>query len=287
MLEQVLSIEPQNAVAWSLLGRIYYRQTRTFHSRTVREGSELARQAIQRALVINANFGPAYADLALVNMTSDFDFDDAYRNLKRAQHLSPSDPYVLRVAARLEMTHAHLGHAIDLLERSVSIDPYSCMAYAGLGQAYYFADRLDDAEESLRSSLSLNPDIIRSRYLLGLVGLARNAARPALAVMEEERDEELRMTGVAIARYALRENQAADEAIESLSRNPNGPRAYHMAIVYALRGQHDEALDWLELAYDRRDEELLNLLVDPALDGLRSEARWSTLIEKLDLPHQI
>ena len=287
LLEQVLSIEPDNALAWSMLGRIYYRQAQVFRTRPAGEGSELARQAIQRALVVDSNFGPAYADRALLSMAFDFDFDEAFRNLRTAQRLSPSDPYVLQVAARMEMTHAHLGHAIDLLERSVSIDPYSCMAYARLGQAYYFANRLDDAEKSLNRSLSLNPGVVRSRYLLGLVRLAQQAARPALAVMAEERDEGVRMTGIAIARHALNEKQASDQAIDRLNRLPNGPKAYHMATVYALRGQHAEALDWLELAYQQRDEELLDLLVDPALAGLRSEARWSLLVEKLDLPHQI
>ena len=105
--------------------------------------------------------------------------------------------------------------------------------------------------------------------------------------MAEERDEGFRMTGIAIARHALNEKQASDQAIDRLNRLPNGPKAYHMATVYALRGQHAEALDWLELAYQQRDEELLDLLVDPALAGLRSEARWSLLVEKLDLPHQI
>jgi DNA-binding winged helix-turn-helix (wHTH) protein/cytochrome c-type biogenesis protein CcmH/NrfG len=287
LLEQVLSIEPHNALAWSMLGRIYYRQTTIFHTRPAQEGSELARQAIQRALVVDSNFGPAYADRALVSMTFDFDFDEAFRNLRTAQHLSPSDPYVLQVAAKMEMTHAHLGHAIDLLERSVSIDPYSCMAYARLGQAYYFANRLDDAEKSLHRSLSLNPGVVRSRYLLGLVRLAQQAAQPALAVMAEERDEGFRMTGIAIVRYALNEKQASDQAIDSLNSLSNGRKAYNMATVYALRGQHAEALDWLELAYEQRDEELLDLLVDPAFAGLRSEARWSILVEKLGLPHQI
>jgi tetratricopeptide (TPR) repeat protein len=265
LLEQILSKEPNNAVAWSLLGRIYYRQTKIFRSRPAQEGLYLARQAIQRAL----------------------DFDEANRHLRQAQYLSPADPYVLQVAARMEMTHAHVGHAIDLLEQSVSIDWNSCAAYADLGQAYYFANRLDDAENALNKSLMLSPDVVRSRYLLGLVRLARESMRPALVMMTEERDEGLRMSGIAILRYALNENQASDEAVDSLSRSSDGPSAYHMATVYAFRGQHDEALDWLELAYDHRDEEILNLLVDPALVGLRSEARWSRLVEKLDLPHRI
>jgi DNA-binding winged helix-turn-helix (wHTH) protein len=97
LLEEVVSTDSQNAVAWSLLGRIYYLQTRLFHSRPVAEGSELARHAIQRALTINSQYGPAHADLAWVNMTFDFDFEEAFQHLRKAQNLSPMDPHVLEI----------------------------------------------------------------------------------------------------------------------------------------------------------------------------------------------
>jgi tetratricopeptide (TPR) repeat protein len=287
LLEQVVSMDSHNAVAWSQLGRAYYLQTRLFHSRPVAEGSDLARHAIQRALTINSQYGPAYADLAWVNITFDFDFEEAFQHLRQAQNLSPTDPHVLEIAAKMEIAHNHLGHSIDLLEQSISKDPYSCVEYVSLGEVYYFANRLDDAEKVLEKSLVLNPDLVRSRYLLGLVRLAKNTARSALATMEQERDEELRMVGIAIVRYALDDKQASDEAIDILTRSSNGPPAYHMATLYEFRGQHNEALDWLELAYEQRDDELPFLLMDPLLIGLRSEPRWNRLVEKLGLPHQI
>jgi DNA-binding winged helix-turn-helix (wHTH) protein/cytochrome c-type biogenesis protein CcmH/NrfG len=263
LLVEVLSMDSQNAAAWSQLGRIYYLQTRLFHSR------------------------PVHADLAWVNMTFDFDFEEAFQHLRKAQNLSPMDPHVLEIAAKMEIAHNHLGHSIDLLEQSISIDPYSCMEYVSLGEAYYFANRLDDAEKVLEKSLSLNPGVVRSRYLLGLVRLAKNSTRSALAMMEQERDEELRMVGIAIVRYALDDKQASDEVIDILTHSSNRPTAYHMATLYEFRGQHNEALDWLELAYEQRDDELPFLLMDPLLVGLRSEPRWKRLVEKLGLPHQI
>jgi tetratricopeptide (TPR) repeat protein len=225
--------------------------------------------------------------MRLVNMTFDFDFEEAFQHLRKAQNLSPMDPHVLEIAAKMEMAHNHLGHSIDLLEQSISIDPYSCMEYVSLGEAYYFANRLDDAEKVLEKSLSLNPGVVRSRYLLGLVRLAKNSTRSALAMMEQERDEELRMVGIAIVRYALDDKQASDEVIDILTHSSNRPTAYHMATLYEFRGQHNEALDWLELAYEQRDDELPFLLMDPLLVGLRSEPRWKRLVEKLGLPHQI
>jgi DNA-binding winged helix-turn-helix (wHTH) protein/Flp pilus assembly protein TadD len=287
LLEKAVSIDPRNASAWSLLGRIYYRQTKLFRSRPLHEGSELARQAIQRSLAIDSNSGPAHAGLALVNMTFDFDFDAAFTHLREAQDISPSDPYVLRVAAKMEMTHGHVDHAIDLLERSARVDPQSCMGQSDLGRAYYFGHRLDDAERALEQSVLLNPDVIGTRYLLGIVRLARGKRESAIAAMREEPDQGFRTAGMALALHAMDDNAAFDEALEDSTRSTSEQRPYHVARVYAARGRRDEALDWLELAYDQREGDMVYLLVDPLLIGLRQEARWSLLVDKLGLPHRI
>lgn len=284
LLEKAVSIDPRNAFAWSLLGRVYYRQTKLFRSRPSQEGSELARQAIHRALTIDSKLGPAHAGLALLNMTFDFDFEAAFEHLREAQDLSPADPYVLRVSARMEMTHGHVDHAIELLERSARLEPHSCMGQADLGRAYYFAHRLDDAERVLEESVLLNPEVVGARYLLGLVRLARGNRESALKAMQGEPDEGFRAAGVALALQAMDDNTSSDEALEIAKHSKSGPRAYHVAKVYAVRGQREEALDWLELAYDQRDGDVIFLLVDPLLVELRSDARWNLLIEKLGLP---
>lgn len=285
LLEQAVAMDSTLVPAWALLGRIYYRQTRLFRTRPL-EGAELARQAIQTALAIDPKFGPAHADLALINMTFDFDFDRAFQHLQQAQDLNPTDSQVLRVAARMEMTHAHVDHAIDLLERAARMDPYSCMGHADLGQAYYFAGRLKEAEDELDESLTLNPDVVRSRYLLGLVRLANNAEELALAAMEDEPDEGFRMAGIALVRFALDDSASSDEALDEIKRSQIGPRPYSIATAYAFRGQNDEALSWLEKAYEQRDGDLVFLLVDPLLAGLRSRESWQQLVEKLGLPHR-
>lgn len=287
LLADFLSIDPQNPSAWSLLGRVYYRQAGLLRSRPVQEGYELAREAIHKSLALDPRFAEAYAELAFVEMTFDFDFDAAFRHLRQAETLGPRDSLVLRVAARMEMTHAHLDHAIDLLEQAVFLDPVSCLAHANLGQAYYFADRLDKAEQSLETSLRLNPRAVRTRYSLGLVRLAKGNPLQAMSIIEEEIDEDFREIGLAMVQHALGNTPEAEEALIIAQQMPAGPGQYHVGRAYAFRGQPDKALDWLEMAYEGKDGDLTYLLVDPLLAELRVEARWKDLADKLGLPGQI
>jgi hypothetical protein len=50
-----------------------------------------------------------------------------------------------------------------------------------------------------------------------------------------------------------------------------------MVELYARLGETEQALDWLEKAYQERSSWLLTIKNDPALDSLRSDLRFQEL----------
>jgi hypothetical protein len=56
---------------------------------------------------------------------------------------------------------------------------------------------------------------------------------------------------------------------------------YPLAQVYVSLGETDAALSALEQAYKIHQLALLNLKVDPMLDGIRSEPRFKALVHKM------
>ena len=58
---------------------------------------------------------------------------------------------------------------------------------------------------------------------------------------------------------------------------------YGIASYYAVIGDNDRALDWLERAYSERDGTLVWLKVHPRLDGLRGEPRFRDLLARMRL----
>jgi serine/threonine-protein kinase len=59
---------------------------------------------------------------------------------------------------------------------------------------------------------------------------------------------------------------------------------YDIAIIYAGLGQKEEALAWLEKAYEERSWYLCLLSVDPKLDAFRSEPRFQSLLRRVGFP---
>jgi hypothetical protein len=60
--------------------------------------------------------------------------------------------------------------------------------------------------------------------------------------------------------------------------------AYTIAEFYAELGDKDQAFQWLNTAFQERDEGLMGLKTDFSLDPLRSDPRFAELVRKVGLP---
>jgi hypothetical protein len=55
------------------------------------------------------------------------------------------------------------------------------------------------------------------------------------------------------------------------------------APIYAALGEHEQALEWLEKAYEDHSSPLAWLKVDPWFDSLRAEPRFADLLRRVGL----
>lgn len=67
--------------------------------------------------------------------------------------------------------------------------------------------------------------------------------------------------------------------LEAIARERHIP-PYSMALMQAGLGERDEALQWLERAYEGRDVHLVFLVVEPKWDPYRQEPRFVDLLNR-------
>jgi TolB-like protein len=285
LLKQALEIDPVYAPAWAELGTVYERQAADFGNRTIDEGNELARDASQKALAIDPQYGLAYVPLARVEMFYDWDFSSSDQHLQQALTLNPGGARILFSAGELNRILGRVDEAVDLMQQSTALDPLYFFGHLWLGDMYYRARRLEEAADSLQTALTLNPDGYAGHNKLGLVLLAQGDAPAALLEIEQETNEGRHLYGMAIVQHAMGDAEASGAALQELIENWGTPWAYQIALVYAFRGEIDEAFGWLEQAYDKRDGGMTHLLLDPLLVNLHDDPRWEPLLDKMGLPH--
>jgi hypothetical protein len=54
-------------------------------------------------------------------------------------------------------------------------------------------------------------------------------------------------------------------------------------LIYAGLGENDRALEWLERAFQEHSSGMVTLKVDPRLDPLRQDARFTNLLRRVAL----
>ena len=92
------------------------------------------------------------------------------------------------------------------------------------------------------------------------------------------------MTNLAIAYAAAGQKEEARKWLSQASTLREGyVPPYRIALAYVNLGEKDTAFRSLQKAYQEKDPQLGNMKVDPMLDPIRSDKRYTELLSKAGL----
>jgi len=198
--------------------------------------------------------------------------------------LNSRDPVALYNMSWLAFDLGLHDESLRLQDLSLSIDPLNPDAWQNGGIIQYLMGNLDAGEQALRRSLQISPDFSGSHWYLGQIRLLRGDTPGALREMQTE----ARTTqdfGLALVYHALGRRAESDAALGRAVQMYGDSAPTNVAIVYAFRGQRDEAFKWLGKAVDEHDLLIGHKFRDePKLKPLRSDPRYKALLRKMNLP---
>ena len=108
--------------------------------------------------------------------------------------------------------------------------------------------------------LELAPEFLGAHAYLGKTLLAAGKPEAALAMVQQEDDEATRSIYLPVVLQAVGRNVEAEEALRALIAQWADESTFYVAQVYAHRGDHDLAMQWLERAYQLQDQWLFEIL---------------------------
>ena len=204
--------------------------------------------------------------------------------LARARDLAPGDATVLREFSRFEAFAGHFARAVDAAEQAVALDPLTPGSYSRLAWTLLFARRPGDAVVALQHAFELGlADDPSIKSLRGQIALLRGDAEGAARACSDDRAWPENVC-LAIAYHALGKQKEALAQVAKLDALGAewGPFAY--AVIYAQWGRLDEALAWLEKAYDLPDQGIIQIEASPWLDPIRQDPRFKDIERRLNVP---
>lgn len=280
LYRQALAIDPAYMAAWVGLAANYSNQANKSLI-PFDEGYALAREAAEQALAANPDYAQALGYLGWIAMIYDNNLAMAARYLERALALEPSNLAIIGNSASLLFTLGRVDESIALDEYVVLHDPVNPTGHGNLAEGYLAAGRWDHAIASYEAALRLSPNRIGAHYFMGVALLLKGEAREALAAMEREELEVLRLVGQVMAHHALGERESSDSILADLVTRYERDAAYNIAYVMAFRGDTDDAFAWLGKAVEYGDPGLSDIVNEPLFKPIHADPRWLPFMESI------
>ena len=279
---QAIKLDPNFSPAWALRSDVYANMAADSYFE-LGEGFRRARQDAEQAIALDPRSAAGYLALASIRLIYDLDWEGAEATLNKAAALQPGSAELLSTRAGLEELRGHLDQAIGLWKQAVALDPLCSSCYLFLGNDLYQTGQYDEADKVLQKALDLDPQQGFVHFVLGQILLARGRPQEALTEMQQEPNDGPKLAGEAMAYHALGRRQASDATLTELVANHGGDGAYQIAELYAYLGEDDQALYWLDRAYQQHDSGFTYLKADQLFKNLRQNPRYIQLLEKMHL----
>ena len=178
--------------------------------------------------------------------------------------------------------------ALEEARRSRELDPLNLAQSALEGQFLLYAGRADEALDRLKKTSDLEPMFWMPHMIAANAYIEKGMYDEAIRESAKERE----LSGgnsFPFAEFALARLGRRAEARAMLTERLNASATkfvapYSIAMSYNALGDLDDALRWLEKAYQVRDPNMTFLKVDPKWNNLRGEPRFVELIKKMAYP---
>jgi tetratricopeptide (TPR) repeat protein len=286
LFQKAMELDPNYVLAYTGQASSYS-PLAYFELIPVREAETRNRPLIMKALELDETLAEAHAALAEFKLFIEWDWDGAEREFKRAIELNPSEELTRLLYPDLLLIKGRTEEAIAMSKLALEADPLSPRTGKALAWVYYWAGQYDQAIEQFNKTRELFPNH-------PLINLGPSYERKKMydQAVKEYLDTEARLRIPAEEIAALRQAYAAsgwrgywqkrvELAKADAKRKP--VQAIFLAELYARLGEKDQALEWLERAYEERNMALIFLNLDQNWESLRSDSRFQSLLRRMRL----
>jgi tetratricopeptide (TPR) repeat protein len=254
-----------------------------------KEAFPKAEAAATKALQLDDTLGEAHTSLAFCFDLYDWNWDSAEVEFKRAIELNPG----YATAHHWYSWHlAVLGRkdeAIAEMREAAARDPLSLIISADLAEVLLVARLYPQSIEQSLSTIAMDPSFAVAHYQLGQAYVQNGMYSDAMVEFQNA----IKLSGANTTFtanlayvYALagRRGEAVKILNDQMNRDHGLTNSAEIALIYVGLGKNDQAMTWLERAYEERFNP--SILARPSFDPLRSDTRFKDLMHRIGLSRE-
>jgi Tfp pilus assembly protein PilF len=290
--KEAIAKDPNYAPAYAGLANTY-NLLREYSVMPEAEAYAKAREAAERAVALDPTLPDAHAALGFIDFFWSWDAAKAESEFRTALALDSSSAVAHHWYGSMLMHEGRFDEALKQLDIAQRLDPTSTAILSTRAFALGLSGHRGQAEDMLQDVLNETPDATSPHATLA--GLSKIQPRDPTQFLVEMRrvaelrhsDEMLRVAAAAEPAYRSGGEPAMWGAIfaEEAKLHPGVTnKTYLMVEAEALMGRKEDAMTDLTELTQRRDPQVIGILIDPSLSTLHSDPRFGRLVASVGLP---
>jgi len=237
---------------------------------------------------LDSTLAEVHYTLAGIKSWTDWDWKGGETEFLRAIELNPNYPDPRAYYSHLLNMLGRPKEAMAQIERALELDPLNALFQAIYGMDLMYARRYDDAIALLRNTLKTSPNdlvalsTLRSAFhMKHMYDEALDVWKASYAARGDQEAQDALARGFKDDGYRGALQRVAEMLVARSRKTYVSP--WQIGTLYTRAGKNDEALDWLEKAYQAHDQNMPYLSVDPIFDTMRDDTRFQALLRRMNL----
>jgi len=274
LFQQAIAADPNYALAYTGLADTYNVIPSYVQDITSRQARLLADEASRKALELDDSLAEAHAARASALAVA-WRWSEAEPEFRRALELSPNSAAVHYFYAFIYLVpEKRTDEALHELQIALSLDPLSPIVNTNYAATLMVAHRYPEAiaqfQKTLERDPSFGPAHLKLSYLYATMGRFAEA------------NSEMQKFSPTPGHWSADAKGYNELSLVALPKL--GEWQADAALTFAVRGDRDKAIEYLNKAFSDQSSELPLGIRFPALDPLRSDPRFADLMHRLGLP---
>jgi len=265
------------AKAWIWLADAYVRPLEAYAK---------VKEAASNALALDERNADAHCYLGETKRILDRNLSGEEEELKRATEIDPNSADAHMFMSFLRSAQGELEEAVQEIEEAERLDPLSPPICFVAVLWYLSADRIEDAINAGQRSVQLDPNYVYFDPPLADAYREKGDFNEAVALYEKAQAATHFPSpglGITYAKVGRREDarRILDQLIEKSRQQYVA--ADSIAAVYVALGEKDEALRWLDRAFEEHSGSFYSYMFRPEFRALRSDPRFADLLRRIGI----
>jgi TolB-like protein/Tfp pilus assembly protein PilF len=287
--EQAIQKDPEYALAYAALAHTHFLLIVQEYL-PIGDRLERARAAARRGLELDPTLAEAHIYFADEKFYLDWDWAGGEAGYRRAAELDPGSADAVLHHALCLNALGRFQEAFAVMERACQLDPLSPWVNGAHINLLHDAHQDDQAIEQSRRTIELDPNDAGNYLRLGGVyeeqGRQEEAGAAYLKALSlpGASPQQVQACRDAYKAEGLRGYWRRRLEYLKATAEPEHVSPVTFANVNVRLGQKDQALKWLEQAYQERSPQLAWLKVARMWDPLRSDPRFQDLLRRMNFP---